>query len=118
MALVSLGLRLSLNEYPGEINTDGAQAIVDCIHDFPQPLLLIGIDPLTSTAEALRLDPSIANNTRFIGMLGGVRKGYGGSRIVICQNIMLNKTLMLVEKYLRHLGTLPSLPSILAVWWF
>jgi inosine-uridine nucleoside N-ribohydrolase len=69
----------SLSDYKGQVCEDGVGAIIETIMGSSEPITLIGIGPLPNIAEALRREPRIAENARFIGMHGSVRKGYGGS---------------------------------------
>lgn len=68
-----------LEDYPGTIRHDGVQALIDTIKQSPEPVTLICIGPVPNIAEALKRDPSIAGNARFIGMHGSLYVGYGGS---------------------------------------
>ena len=65
-----------LSSYPGVVHADGAQAIVDTIHRSERPVTLVAIGPLPTVADALRLDPSITGNSRFVGMHGSIYEGY------------------------------------------
>ncbi len=67
-----------LKDYPGVVHKDGVQAIIDTIHASPEPVTLLCIGPVPNIAEALRRDPSIVENSRFVGMFGSVYKGYVG----------------------------------------
>jgi inosine-uridine nucleoside N-ribohydrolase len=64
--------------YAGKVRKDGARAVLEEIRNSPRPVTLIDIGPSTTVAEALRLDPTIAPKTSFVGMQGSVRKGYDG----------------------------------------
>jgi inosine-uridine nucleoside N-ribohydrolase len=68
-----------LSDYPGVVYEDGVQALIDTINNSPQPVTLICIGPVPNIAEALRRDPGIADNARFVGMHGSVFVGYNGS---------------------------------------
>lgn len=68
-----------LADYPGTVHEDGVQAIIDTIKSSPVPVTLICLGPVPNIAEALRRDPSIAGNARFIGMYGSIYKGYLGA---------------------------------------
>lgn len=68
-----------LEAFPGSVFEDGVQAIIDTIHASPEPVTLICVGPVPNIAEALRRDPAIAANARFVGMHGSVRLGYGGA---------------------------------------
>ena len=66
-----------LKSYPGKLQTNGVQAIIDTIMNSPQPVTLICIGPVPNIAEALQREPRIAQHARFVGMAGSVRMGYG-----------------------------------------
>ena len=68
-----------LKNYPGKVYEDGVQAIIDTIKSSPEPLTLLCLGPVPNIAEALKRDPSIANNAHFIGMYGSIYKGYVGA---------------------------------------
>ena len=67
-----------LEDYPGPVRRDGVQALIDTIKQSPEPITLLCIGPVPNIAQALKRDPSIAENARFIGMHGSLRLGYGG----------------------------------------
>lgn len=67
-----------LNKYPGRVHEDGVDAIIQTIKSSDEPVTLLCIGPVTNIAEALRRDPSIAENARFVGMQGSVYSGYDG----------------------------------------
>jgi len=67
-----------LEDYPGTVHQDGIQALIDTIKESREPITLICIGPVPNIAEALRRDPSIADNARFVGMHGSVFVGYNG----------------------------------------
>ena len=69
----------ALKSYPGQLRTDGVQAIIDTIMHSPQPVTLICIGPAPNIAAALKREPRIALHARFVGMDGSVRLGYGGA---------------------------------------
>lgn len=64
--------------YPGTLYRDGVQAIIDTIHDSPEPVTLLCLGPVPNIAEALRRDPSIADNACIVGMFGSIYVGYDG----------------------------------------
>ena len=68
-----------LDDYPGTIHDDAPAAIVDAIHASPDPVTLVCIGAVPNIAEALRQDPTIVDNARFVGMHGSIRVGYGNS---------------------------------------
>jgi inosine-uridine nucleoside N-ribohydrolase len=67
----------ALKSYPGQIRSDGVQAIIDTIMRSPQPVTLICIEPVPNIAAALKREPRIALHARFVGMDGSVHRGYG-----------------------------------------
>ena len=69
----------NLNDYPGTIHEDGVQKLIEIINESPEPVTLLCIGPVPNIAEALRRDPGIADNARFVGMHGSVFVGYDGS---------------------------------------
>ena len=68
-----------LTDYPGVVYEDGVQALIDTINASPEPVTLLCVGPVPNIAEALRRDPGIANNARFVGMQGSVFVGYNGA---------------------------------------
>jgi len=68
-----------LQDYPGTVHEDGVQAIIDTINGSPEPVTLLCIGPVPNIAEALRRDPSIADNARMVGMFGSIFSGYDGA---------------------------------------
>ncbi len=60
----------ALSDYPGRVQNDGVQAIIDTVMGSPVPVTLICIGPVSNIAEALRREPAIATNAIFVGMLG------------------------------------------------
>ena len=69
-----------LKSYPGKIQTNGVQAIIDTVMNSTQRVTLICIGPVPNIAEALKREPRIAQHARFVGMQGSVRVGYGGAK--------------------------------------
>jgi len=65
-----------LKKYPGKVQTNGVQAIIDTIMKSPRPVTVIAIGPVQNIAEALRREPRIAERARFVGMHGSIRVGY------------------------------------------
>ena len=68
-----------LEDYPGVVHQDGAQAIINAIHASAEPVTLLCLGPVPNIAEALRRDPTIAGNARVVGMYGSVYVGYDGA---------------------------------------
>ena len=69
-----------LEDYSGTVHHDGVQVLIDTIKQSPQPVTLICIGPVPNIAAALRRDPSIVDNARFLGMHGSLYLGYGGKK--------------------------------------
>lgn len=67
-----------LADYPGIVERDGIQAMIDIIRESPEPVTLLCIGPVPNIAEALKREPAIAANARFVGMHGSVFVGYEG----------------------------------------
>jgi inosine-uridine nucleoside N-ribohydrolase len=68
-----------LDNYKGTVYQEGARAMVEVIMRSPHPVTLISIGPTPTVAAALAMEPGITRRTRFVGMDGSVRMGYGGS---------------------------------------
>lgn len=68
----------SLAQYPGTVHEDGVGALIDAIMESPDPVTVICIGPVPNIGAALRREPRIVENARFVGMHGAVYKGYGG----------------------------------------
>lgn len=69
----------SLENYPGKVHDDAADAIIQCIHSSENPVTVICVGAVPNISEALRRDPTICRNARFVGMHGSIYKGYGNS---------------------------------------
>jgi inosine-uridine nucleoside N-ribohydrolase len=69
-----------LKSYPGRVNADGVQALIDTVMKSPQLVTLICIGPVPNIAAALKREPRLAQHARFVGMHGSVRVGYGGAK--------------------------------------
>jgi inosine-uridine nucleoside N-ribohydrolase len=67
-----------LASFSGTVYDDGVKAIIDTIMDSSEPVTVLAVGPLPNIAEALRREPRIAQNARFVGMHGSVRRGYEG----------------------------------------
>ncbi|TWT53447.1 Pyrimidine-specific ribonucleoside hydrolase RihB [Rubripirellula amarantea] len=68
----------NLESYAGNVYDDSVDAIIQTIHASPDPVTLICVGGVPNISEALRRDPSITNNARFVGMHGAIHVGYGG----------------------------------------
>jgi inosine-uridine nucleoside N-ribohydrolase len=69
-----------LNSYAGDVHGDAVDAIIQTIHASSDPVTLICVGAVPNIAEALRRDPTICRNSRFVGMHGAIHVGYGGRR--------------------------------------
>ena len=67
-----------LASFSGTIYDDGVKAIIDTIMDSSEPVTVLAVGPLPNIAEALKREPRIVQNARFVGMHGSVRRGYDG----------------------------------------
>lgn len=77
----------------------------------PEPVTLLCIGPVPNIAEALRRDPSIVDNARFVGMFGSVYKGYAGEPDVAAEwNVKADPQSL--RPSLQQNGIAPSLPLI------
>jgi len=56
--------------YDGVLDDDAPGAIVRTILESPEPITLIAIGPMTTVAQALKLNPAIAQRTNFVAMVG------------------------------------------------
>jgi len=68
-----------LNDYPGEVFTDGIGAIGHTVAESTDPVTVIAIGPLPNLAAALDRFPNLPDNSRMVGMHGSLRRGYLGS---------------------------------------
>ncbi|TWT82081.1 Pyrimidine-specific ribonucleoside hydrolase RihA [Planctomycetes bacterium CA13] len=71
------------SSYEGPISEDAADAIIRTIKTSPVPVTLICVGAVPNISEALRRDPSICKNARFVGMHGAIHVGYGGHLPVV-----------------------------------
>ena len=67
-----------LSEYSGTVNKNGMEILCSTIMESPDPITIIAIGPLRTVAGALKLNPDITENARFVGMHGSIRIGYKG----------------------------------------
>jgi len=67
----------ALDDYRGPVHMDGVKAMIDTIHGSPDPVTVIATGGVPTVAEALRRDPTIVRNARFVGMHGSIYRGYG-----------------------------------------
>jgi inosine-uridine nucleoside N-ribohydrolase len=70
-----------LSDYPGRVDKDGVQAMIDVIEQSPTPVTVIAIGPLDTMAALVEKRPDLAKKAIFVGMQGGVFKGYNNGSI-------------------------------------
>ncbi len=68
-----------ISRYSGTIHENGTDVLCSAIIESPEPLTLISIGPLGTVAGALKTNPKITKNSRFVGMHGSIRNGYWGT---------------------------------------
>ena len=81
-----------LARYPGTVRQDGVKAMISAIMNSPEPVTLVCIAPLPNVAEALRREPGIVKNCRFVGMHGSVYIGYNGAKEVSAEHNVCTHT--------------------------
>jgi inosine-uridine nucleoside N-ribohydrolase len=69
----------NLDEYVGDVMLDGVGAICDSVLESAEKVSIICIGPVPNIAAALAREPTMVNNSRFIGMHGSIRRGYMGA---------------------------------------
>jgi len=69
----------SLDQYPGEVRSDGVQALVDAIMQSSRSITLLCIGPMPNIARALEIEPGIAGRTNFVGMHGSINWSHHGA---------------------------------------
>jgi inosine-uridine nucleoside N-ribohydrolase len=62
-----------LSEYSGSVYENGMEVLCSTIMNSPEPITLIAIGPLGTVAGALKMNPNITENARFVGMQGNLR---------------------------------------------
>ncbi|HNZ17249.1 MAG TPA: nucleoside hydrolase [Candidatus Hydrogenedentes bacterium] len=67
-----------IKSYPGVVYEDGVQALIDTIKKSDREITLVVLGPQGNLREALKRDPSIAENARVVTMAGSVHIGYQG----------------------------------------
>jgi inosine-uridine nucleoside N-ribohydrolase len=67
-----------LARYPGRVDQDGVQALIDVVDASQAPLTLVSISPDATLKAALERRPDIARKLRLAGMYGSLRRGDGG----------------------------------------
>ena len=69
----------TVSDYTGEVITDGVGAMINEINASPEVVKIISIGPVPNLAHALQRDPTIVNNSHFVGMHGSLKSGYLGA---------------------------------------
>lgn len=67
-----------LEDYPGIVYENGVDALCNEIVESSELITIIAIGNLTNIAEALKKNPNIVQNSRFVGMQGSINIGYEG----------------------------------------
>ncbi len=70
------------------VEKSAAQFIVDTVREFPGEVTIIALGPLGNLAEALKLDPEVANLVDEVVLMGGTAIEYGNVSPVAEANIM------------------------------
>ncbi len=65
-----------LDRYAGPVKQDAVDAIIETVHASEDPVTLICIGAVPNIAAALKKDPTICQNARFVGMHGAINVGY------------------------------------------
>ncbi|MHA1670165.1 MAG: nucleoside hydrolase [Promethearchaeota archaeon] len=73
----------NISKYPGIVHENGIEILCSTIIDSSKPITLISIGPLETIAGALKMNPKITENSRFVGMQGSIRVGYRGSNRIL-----------------------------------
>ncbi|MFC1714154.1 nucleoside hydrolase [Candidatus Poribacteria bacterium] len=81
-----------LSNYPGTVHEDGVDALIQTIMNSPEPVTLICIGPVPNIGAALKHEPRIVENARFVGMHGSIKLGYGGSEKISAECNVVNHT--------------------------
>ncbi len=79
-----------MSRYPGIVHNNGMDVMCSTIMDSPDPITLITIGPLGTVAGALKMNPKIIENSRFVGMQGSIRIGYTGEKLFREYNVSKN----------------------------
>jgi len=69
-----------ISQYSGTVYKNGMEVICSTIMNSHDPITLIAIGPLGNVAGALKMNPNITENSRFVGMQGSIRIGYNGGK--------------------------------------
>ena len=74
-----------LSAYPGGFTANAAESIVSTVMAIDKPITIIAIGPLTNVADALKLEPRIAQNARFVGMHGSLSRNFDDAEGAIAE---------------------------------
>jgi inosine-uridine nucleoside N-ribohydrolase len=74
-----------LSDYPGQVERDGVAAMIRTIRQSADPVSIISVGAVPNVAEMLRLAPDVVQNSRFVGMYGSIRRGYGNSTTPVAE---------------------------------
>lgn len=66
----------ALEDYPGDVATDGVGAMIDLINYATETITIIVTGPCTNIKEMLRRDPSITDKVNIVASMGSIYKGY------------------------------------------
>lgn len=70
----------SLSLYPGRVERDGPCALADAVLTSDEPVTVIAIGPMPTLSQALKREPNMARNARFVGMHGSLFYGHERAR--------------------------------------
>lgn len=65
-----------LENYAGPVKQGAVDAIIQAVHASEDPVTMICIGAVPNIAAAIKKDPTICNNARFVGMHGAINVGY------------------------------------------
>ena len=68
-----------LDQYPGKVHKDAVIAIQQTVKASSDPVTIICVGAVPNIQAAIDADPSFLTNSRFVGMHGSIKKGYGDS---------------------------------------
>ena len=71
--------------YQGPFTTNAAESIVSTIMASDAPVTVIAIGPLTNVADALKLEPRIADRARFVGMHGSLKRNFDSAEGAVAE---------------------------------
>lgn len=80
----------SWDHYVGRVDRDGAQQLVTAVHAHEEPPVVLCIGPMTNLADALALDPSIAEKAHLVAMSGSFSRHEDGKEGQIAEWNVVN----------------------------